>query len=187
MNAPSYPSPAAPEPPPSAPSGPTQSSGQALAALILGIVSIIGGSVLLIPPILAIVFGHKALNQCSKNPALSGKGQAIAGLVLGYVSLAMAFVFALLAVMAIPAFNKVRESSQHKAVINNARMLSMAADQYYLENGVSIVRFNDLIGPDKYIKTFASVAGERYPERYTQGVTITIQGVAGSRTVTYEP
>ena len=32
-----------------------------------------------------------------------------------------------------------------------------------------------------------TVAGETYPAAYTQGVTITISGVAGARTVTYAP
>ena len=48
-------------------------------------------------------------------------------------------IIGLLASMAIPAFQKVRSSSQDKAVLNNARQLSAASDQYYLENGVSTV------------------------------------------------
>ena len=46
-------------------------------------------------------------------------------------------IIGLLASMAIPAFQKVRTNSQDKAVLNNARQLSAASDQYYLENGVS--------------------------------------------------
>ena len=46
-------------------------------------------------------------------------------------------IIGLLAAMAIPAFQKVRQSSQDKAVLNNARQLSAGADQYFLENGVS--------------------------------------------------
>ncbi|NBX60429.1 MAG: prepilin-type N-terminal cleavage/methylation domain-containing protein, partial [Opitutaceae bacterium] len=46
-------------------------------------------------------------------------------------------IIGLLAAMAIPAFQKVRQSSQDKAVLNNARQLSAAADQYFLENGVT--------------------------------------------------
>ena len=45
-------------------------------------------------------------------------------------------IIGLLAAMAFPAFQKVRQSSQDKAVLNNARQLSAAADQYFLENGV---------------------------------------------------
>ena len=44
-------------------------------------------------------------------------------------------IIGLLASMAIPAFQKVRTNSQDKAVLNNARQLSAASDQYYLENG----------------------------------------------------
>jgi type IV pilus assembly protein PilA len=96
-------------------------------------------------------------------------------------------IIGLLAAMAIPAFQKVRQSSQDKAVLNNARQLSGAADQYFLENGVSTVAFGNLVGSDKYVKAVNTVAGETYPTNYTQGITITISGIAGARTVTYAP
>ena len=96
-------------------------------------------------------------------------------------------IIGLLAAMAIPAFQKVRTSSQDKAVLNNARQLSAGADQYYLENGVSTVTLTDLLGPTSYIKALNTVALETYPTTFTQGVTITIQSVAGSRTITYSP
>ena len=96
-------------------------------------------------------------------------------------------IIGLLASMAIPAFQKVRTNSQDKAVLNNARQLSAASDQYYLENGVSSVILSDLLGPTSYIKSLNSVALETYPVGFTQGVTITIQSVAGSRTITYSP
>ena len=96
-------------------------------------------------------------------------------------------IIGLLAAMAIPAFQKVRTNSQDKAVLNNARQLSAGADQYYLENGVSTVTLTDLIGPTTYVKALNSVAQETYPTTFTQGTTITIAGVAGSRTITYSP
>jgi type IV pilus assembly protein PilA len=96
-------------------------------------------------------------------------------------------IIGLLASMAIPAFQKVRTSSQDKAVLNNARQLSAASDQYYLENGVSTVTLTDLLGPTSYIKALNTVALESYPTTFTQGVTITITSVAGSRTITYSP
>jgi type IV pilus assembly protein PilA len=96
-------------------------------------------------------------------------------------------IIGLLAAMAIPAFQKVRQSSQDKAVLNNARQLSGAADQYFLENGVSTVSSANLVGSDKYVKAVNTVAGETYPTNYTQGITITISGIAGARTVTYAP
>ena len=96
-------------------------------------------------------------------------------------------IIGLLAAMAIPAFQKVRVASQEKAVLNNARQMAAAADQYYLEKGATFVAEGDLVGPDKYVKALNSVANEAYPANYTQGVTITIVGVANARTITYAP
>ena len=96
-------------------------------------------------------------------------------------------IIGLLAAMAIPAFQKVRQSSQDKAVLNNARQLSAAADQFFLENGVSTAALASLVGATNYVKAVNTVAAETYPANYTQGITITIAGVAGARTVTYAP
>ena len=56
-------------------------------------------------------------------------------------------IIGLLAAMAIPAFQKVRVSSQDKAILNNARQLAAGADQYYLENGVTTVSYTHLTLP----------------------------------------
>jgi type IV pilus assembly protein PilA len=68
----------------------------------------------------------------------------------------------LMASMAIPAFEKVRSSSLEKAVINNLRQLSAAAEQYYLETGTTSATYDDLVGPTKYIREITSVGGENY-------------------------
>jgi type IV pilus assembly protein PilA len=96
-------------------------------------------------------------------------------------------IIGLLAAMAIPAFQKVRTSSQDKAVLNNARQLAAAADQYFLENGVSSCQQTDLVGATNYVKALNLVANETYPTGFTQGITITIAGIAGQRTITYSP
>ena len=96
-------------------------------------------------------------------------------------------IIGLLAAMAIPAFQKVRQSSQDKAVTNNVRQLSAASDQYFLENGVSTVARTSLIGATAYVKTLNTVAQETYPTNFTQAVTITVSSIAGVRTVTYAP
>jgi type IV pilus assembly protein PilA len=96
-------------------------------------------------------------------------------------------IIGLLAAMAIPAFQKVRVSSQDKAVLNNARQMSAAADQYYLENGASWAAPTSLIGAANYVKALNTVASEVYPTAYTQSVTITVTGVANTRTITYAP
>jgi type IV pilus assembly protein PilA len=96
-------------------------------------------------------------------------------------------IIGLLASIAIPAFQKVRTSTQDKAVLNNARQLAAAADQYFLETGALFASYSDLIGATNYVKSISTVAQETYPANYTQGVTITIVGVAGVRTITYAP
>lgn len=96
-------------------------------------------------------------------------------------------IIGLLAAMAIPAFQKVRVASQDKAVLNNARQMAAAADQYYLEAGATFVNSVNLVGATNYVKALNTVASETYPDGYTQGVTITIAGVANARTITYAP
>lgn len=83
-------------------------------------------------------------------------------------------IIGLLAAMAIPAFQKVRLESQKKAITNNVRQLTAAADQYFLEYGVTSVATTDLVGPSLYVKELKTVAGEAYPTHLTQGVTFTV-------------
>src|SRR6188474_601120 len=83
-------------------------------------------------------------------------------------------IIGLLAAMAIPAFQKVRVASQDKAVLNNARQMAAAADQYYLENGATFALPASLVGATNYVKALNTVANEVYPDGYTQGVTMTI-------------
>jgi type IV pilus assembly protein PilA len=94
-------------------------------------------------------------------------------------------IIGLLAAMAIPAFQKVRASSQDKAVLNNMRQIGAAADQYFLEFGTSTVNLTSLVGSSYYIKALNTVANETYPLEMTQGITLTVTGVAGLRTLTY--
>jgi len=94
-------------------------------------------------------------------------------------------IIGLLAAMAIPAFQKVRVSSQDKAVTNNMRQLGAAADQYFLEAGVSNAQLTSLVGSSAYVKNLSTVANEAYPLNFTQGTPIIVSGVAGVRTLTY--
>jgi type IV pilus assembly protein PilA len=103
------------------------------------------------------------------------------------VILILAFICGVLAALAYSAYQKVRVASQDKAVLCPIRQLAAAADQYYLENGVSTVRYEDLVGVTNYIKAVTPVAGETYPAVYMRGMTITVPGVAGVRTLTYAP
>ena len=85
-------------------------------------------------------------------------------------------IIGLLATMAIPAFKKVRETSQEKAIRNNLRQLASGADQYFIENGVTTVSLSDIVGDDAYMESLDAVAGETYPTTITQGTDIAVSG-----------
>jgi type IV pilus assembly protein PilA len=94
-------------------------------------------------------------------------------------------IIGLLAAMAIPAFQKVRASSQEKAIVNNLRQLASAAQQYMLEEGVVSVDTASLVGEGKHISVLTKVAGEAYPSEIKQSSSeITATGGAPG-TVTY--
>ncbi|HLS28976.1 MAG TPA: prepilin-type N-terminal cleavage/methylation domain-containing protein [Opitutales bacterium] len=78
-------------------------------------------------------------------------------------------IIGLLAAMAIPAFNKVRQTSQAKTCVNNLRQISSAKDQYFIENGgEDSVDLDDLVGVENYIKaTPVCPAGGEYDEELT--------------------
>ena len=83
--------------------------------------------------------------------------------------------------MAIPAFQKVRQASQAKVCINNERQLAAALDQYQLENGKGAQKWEDIVGPDKYVRTMpVCLLGGTYKAAFVPGkgyeVTCSIPG-----------
>lgn len=84
-------------------------------------------------------------------------------------------IIGLLAAMAIPAFNKVREQSREKAIINNLRQVASAGQQYLLEEGDDTVEYDSLEGT--YFAAIETVAGENYS-------TLVVQEVGGTLVVT---
>ncbi|MHC4543649.1 MAG: DUF4190 domain-containing protein [Planctomycetota bacterium] len=64
---------------------PTQTSGLAIASLVLSLIGPVG----CIP---AIVCGHIALGKVKKEPAVKGYGLALAGLIIGYAVLGLSIV-----------------------------------------------------------------------------------------------
>ena len=48
-------------------------------------------------------------------------------------------IIGLLAAMAIPAFQKVRQSSIEKTLTNDAKQIASAANQYFMETGTSTI------------------------------------------------
>jgi len=67
-------------------------------------------------------------------------------------------IIGLLAALAIPAFNKVRMTSQNKHVANTLRQIAGAADQYFMETGLSTVDVSSLFGNANYIAGAYSAA-----------------------------
>lgn len=72
-----------------------KTSGFAIASLVFGIISLFGGAFVIIPPLLAVIFGHIGISACRKDPRTDGKGLAIAGLVMGYLCIAGWLVYVL--------------------------------------------------------------------------------------------
>ena len=63
-------------------------------------------------------------------------------------------IIGLLAAMAVPAFQQVRKSSSEKAALNDLRQIAAAADQYFLDQGVTTITVAALV--PTYIKTINS-------------------------------
>ncbi len=65
-------------------------------------------------------------------------------------------------------FDQVRQQSRIKAITNNLRQLSTAAQQYMLDKGVTAAGYYDLVGTDtdNYIRNVSPVMGEDYTSIY---------------------
>ena len=98
----------------------------------------------------------------------------------------MVVIIALLVALAIPAFQKFRQTSQKKTMINNLRQLASGADQYFLEEGLKAVTFSELIGNNNYAKAIDKVADETYTSPLTTATTqLTAIASAVSASITF--
>ncbi|MCH8476093.1 MAG: prepilin-type N-terminal cleavage/methylation domain-containing protein [Opitutales bacterium] len=71
-------------------------------------------------------------------------------------------IIGLLAAIAIPAFQRVRQTSRENAITNNLRQIGGAANQYFLDEGSSTADITKLVGQGLFIATVNQVAGESY-------------------------
>lgn len=113
----------------------------------MAIASLVFGLLFFIPFgfLLAIIFGFIALSKIKQSDGqLGGNGMAIAGIVLGFAWVVLIIPIGLLAAMAIPAFNKVRDVSIEKMVINDGRMIGPIAQMYFMDEGAESVDFATL-------------------------------------------
>jgi hypothetical protein len=135
-----------PPPPPAttpAPAGKPKTSGLAVASLVCGICTIVLFPLFLLFMLPAIICGHVAYSKIKQSQgALGGSGIALAGLIMGYFGVVMFPIVGLMAAMAIPAFQKVRQTSLEKMMQNDARQIAAATQQYLMETNEKSVTFS---------------------------------------------
>ena len=110
-----------------------QTSGMAIAALILGMLSCIP-----LCGLVALILGIVALVQIGNSRGrLAGQGMAIAGIICSIMLTICLLVFAgplLFAGLAIPIFSKANEKSDQTNCLSNQRQIAMAAMLYAQDN-----------------------------------------------------
>lgn len=129
------------------------------------------------------------VREASRNPfayligLLMPGGNAGGGVASAMI---MVVIIGLMASMAIPAFQTVRQASIEKACINSKLMMNAALDQTQLETGRRATSLAQIVGPDKYIKTMpACPAGGTYSlERGPEGLVSTCSVHGSSLTPT---
>ena len=103
--------------------------------MVLGIVSLMIPCLAILAAIPAVICGHIGMSRIrNSSGALTGNGMAIAGLITGYIGF---FLGILLVAIAIPNFEKARETSMKYACINNLRQIQAAKEEWALEKNKS--------------------------------------------------
>jgi hypothetical protein len=113
-----------------------KTAGQAIASLVLGILSLIMFGLLTAIP--AVICGHMAKSKIKQDPEnLQGDGQALAGLIMGYITIGISvLMIPLMAAIAIPAFAKARDMSQEQVCLNYIRTIEQGKAQYAMEENL---------------------------------------------------
>jgi type IV pilus assembly protein PilA len=115
----------APLPPVPGPVVAPQTSGKAIASLILGIINVFPLC------IVAIVLGHISLSQIKKSAGrLKGEGLAIAGLILGYLGLVAIPFILIVAAIAIPNLLRAKIAANEASAVGNVRNIVAAEVSY---------------------------------------------------------
>ena len=102
-----------------------ETSGKAIASLILGIMNVFPLC------IVAIVLGHISLSEIKKSAGrLKGEGLAIAGLILGYLGLVAIPFILIVAAIAIPNLLRAKISANEASGVSNVRNIVSAEISY---------------------------------------------------------
>ena len=104
-------------------------SGLAIGSLLCGIFGMFGFTALV-----AVILGHISLAQIRRSDgALRGRGMAIGGLVLGYLQVVV-FGFGVLAALAWPAYNAIKEKAELTKASKDAIQIVFAAKSYAVDH-----------------------------------------------------
>lgn len=112
--------------PPREPAAVPDGNGTALAAMILGILSVF----CFVTSLPAVICGHLALSEIRRTGS-SGRGQAITGLVLGYVFLVILIIALVVPFVLIPY---VLEHHSEPQCSQNVRRIVQACEDYAANN-----------------------------------------------------
>lgn len=108
-----------------------EQKGLAIAALILGILSLFTFGLLVVGAIMGIVLAIKAMSRVRTEPwKYGGRGIAIAGLVLSILSLTTAPVGLVVAAIAVPNLMAARRAANEGSAMHSLRMISQAEAVY---------------------------------------------------------
>lgn len=112
-----------------------KTSGLAFSSMICGIL----GLLLWLPCIPAVILGHMGLSAIKKSAgALKGGGMAVTGLVTGYLMIAAIPIIAILASLAVPAFNSIQKQALQMKSVVNAKQLVIGMKQYAISHEGSL-------------------------------------------------
>jgi type IV pilus assembly protein PilA len=122
-----------------------ETSGKAIASLVLGICIFILGFLTGIP---AIIFGHLAKSDIKKSGGrLQGEGMALAGLILGYLSIVFIPFILIIAAIAIPNLLRAKIAANEAAAVGSLRTIMTAAVTYSGTYGHGYPESLNLLGP----------------------------------------
>ncbi|QOP42013.1 DUF4190 domain-containing protein [Sulfurimonas marina] len=102
-----------------------QTSGMAIASMILGIVGLF-----FFGSLLAVIFGHIARSKIKhSNGTLSGDGLALTGLITGYIGLI--FTILILLAVALPKFAQVKHEAEMAQQLQKSKSMSSPSESEY--------------------------------------------------------
>jgi type IV pilus assembly protein PilA len=121
--------------------GPPQTDGKATGSLVLGILSLVGFSILAGIP--AVVLGHISRKEIRESRGrLTGDGMALAGLITGYISIAIVpVIIVIIAAIAIPNLLRASVVANESTAVATVRTINTAQTTYsvsYAEKGYAL-------------------------------------------------